>query len=167
MNMEWISTAERLPEIGQPVIIAREYEKGSLRVEAAKYQENGWWKVYGTNVRKVAYWMPLPEPPEEEEKISVLRKKPGKKPERVTIENTLKALQKEVGGHIEVLTIASDCAIICNEEGKLIGLPHNCVVCSQELVGTILIVGIKGEEFASVTENTESNLQKLFQRLWK
>ena len=65
---EWISVEDRLPKPHVGVIIAREVEPGKpLRVESATLRGNGWWKVYGTNVKKgVLYWMPLPEPPEEE-----------------------------------------------------------------------------------------------------
>ena len=62
---EWISTAERLPKFGVPVLVAREKEKGQLTVEQGTLGVNGWWHVYGTNVKKVAYWMPMPQPPKE------------------------------------------------------------------------------------------------------
>ena len=65
---EWISTKERLPEPYTPVIVARVYEKDKpLKIEQGMLTVNGWWKVYGTNVKRVLYWMPLPEPPEEGE----------------------------------------------------------------------------------------------------
>ena len=35
------------------------------------------------------------------------------------IENTLEALQQEVGGYIETLTLAADCCMIVDEEGRL------------------------------------------------
>lgn len=66
------------------------------------------------------------------------------------VDNTLKALQEVVGGHIEAVTLATDLVIICNEEGRLMGLPHNCEVCGWEFVGTIAAVGVNGEEFTDV-----------------
>ena len=66
--------------------------------------------------------------------------------------NTLKALQREVSGYIETVTIASDAVIICNEEGRILGLPDNCRVCGVDFVGTVLIVGTKGDEFCDVPE---------------
>lgn len=68
------------------------------------------------------------------------------------MENTLKALQREVSGYIETVTIASDAVIICNEEGRILGLPDNCRVCGVDFVGTVLIVGTKGDEFCDVPE---------------
>ena len=74
--------------------------------------------------------------------MKIIMKKPGEKPEVIEIENKLSALQEAVGGHIEVLPIAEDICVICNEEGKLLGLPRNIVLCGDALVGTILIVGV-------------------------
>ena len=84
--------------------------------------------------------------------MKAIRKKPGCEPEIIEVENTLKALQAEVGGYIETVTIASDAVIICNEEGRILGLPDNGRVCGVEVVGTVLIVGTKGEEFCDVPE---------------
>ena len=64
--VDWISTKDKLPECGQRVIICREKEKGVPYVEQATYSGvGGWWRVYGTNVKRVDWWMPMPEPPEE------------------------------------------------------------------------------------------------------
>lgn len=68
----------------------------------------------------------------------------------IEIDNTLKALQDNVGGYIETVTLASDLVIICNEEGLLKRLPYNCNVCGHDLVGTILVLGVDGDEFCDV-----------------
>lgn len=65
LRFKWTSTEDQLPKPYQGVIVARLYEAGKpLRVEAGMLTTYGWWKVYGTNCKKVSYWMPLPEPPE-------------------------------------------------------------------------------------------------------
>ena len=84
--------------------------------------------------------------------MKAIRKKPGAQPEIIEVDNTLAALQTEVGGYIETVTIASDAVIICNEEGRILGLPDNCRVCGVDFVGTVLIVGTKGDEFCDVPE---------------
>ena len=84
--------------------------------------------------------------------MTVVRKKPGEAPEICQVENTLQALQEEVGGRIEVLQFATDCALICNEEGKLIPLEPNFTFCGAALFGTVLCVGVKGEEFCSLDQ---------------
>ena len=65
-------------------------------------------------------------------------------------DNDLKAFQEAVGGYIETVTVATDLVIICNEEGRLQGLPWNCTVFCVDFVGTIVVAGVKGEEFASL-----------------
>ena len=84
--------------------------------------------------------------------MKIIMKKPGEKPEVIEIENKLSALQEAVGGYIEVLPIAEDICVLCNEEGKLLGLPHNIVLCGDILVGTILIAGVAGEEFCDLPD---------------
>lgn len=51
-----------------------------------------------------------------ENEITVLKVEPGKVPETVTIPNTLDAMQKEVGGYIEVIPL-NDVCMVCNEDG--------------------------------------------------
>lgn len=84
--------------------------------------------------------------------MKAIRKKPGCAPEIIEVENTLKALQAEVGGYIETVTIASDAVIICNEEGRLCGLPYNCRFVGVDFVGPILVVGRNKDEFCDVPE---------------
>ena len=57
-----------------------------------------------------------------DENIRVLKVAPGKAPEAVAIPNTLEAMQQMVGGYIEVIPLEDVC-LVCNEEGKLMGLP--------------------------------------------
>lgn len=57
-----------------------------------------------------------------EKQILVAIKKPGELPGLEPLfENSLEAFQKAVGGYIEVVTVASDLVLICNEEGRLPG----------------------------------------------
>ena len=88
-------------------------------------------------------------------------KDPGEQPIVANIPNSLEALQKAVGGRIEAVTIASDLALICNEEGLLMGLPYNHTVCELPFVGPIVAVGVDGEEFVSLTPNQIQSLRRL------
>lgn len=75
-----------------------------------------------------------------ESKLSVLLVEPGKRPEIIEIHDTLKAMQNIVGGDIEVYEPFDDeIAIVCNEEGKVKGLPLNRAIYSDrgELVDII------------------------------
>ena len=84
--------------------------------------------------------------------MKAIRKKPGCAPEIIEVENTLEALQQEVGGYIEAVTLPYGAAIICNEEGRILGLPDNGRVCGVDFVGTILVVGRNKGEFCDVPE---------------
>lgn len=88
----------------------------------------------------------------------VIRKDPGQPPELVVMENTLEALQQAVGGYIETMTFSLDVAIICNEEGLLMGLAPNCSFLGIPFVGTILIAGRSGEEFCSLSHTAQQLL---------
>lgn len=84
--------------------------------------------------------------------MQVVRKDPGKPPVITQVKNTLEALQQAVDGPIETVTLARDVVIICNEEGRLMGLPHNCRFLGIDFVGTILVVGVDGDEFSGLSE---------------
>ena len=86
-----------------------------------------------------------------ENQILVVIKEPGQAPKvEPLFDNTLEALQKAVGGYIEAVTVAEDIVVICNEEGRLIGLPFNTRVLGISFVGTVIVAGVKGDEFASL-----------------
>ena len=82
--------------------------------------------------------------------MRVLRKKVREPWEVAEVDNTLEALQREVGGYIETLGITCDSCLIVNEEGLISHLPFNTRLFGQFLFGTILIVGVKGDEFCDV-----------------
>jgi hypothetical protein len=57
---QWISVKDRLPEIGERVLIS--YYDG---VSIGSYHRNDDWHGIGIILRSVTHWMPLPKPPEE------------------------------------------------------------------------------------------------------
>lgn len=67
--------------------------------------------------------------------LKVLVIEPNEAPRVEQIEDTLEAKQKLVGGLIEMVTPPKhqdDAVIICNEEGKLTGLPFNRPICLED-----------------------------------
>ena len=92
--------------------------------------------------------------------MKVIIKEPGQRPRVTEIENSLSALQQAVGVYIETVTLAEDFCIICNEEGRLQGLPYNLTFCGVSFVGTILFVGVAGDEFADLSEQQVEILLK-------
>ena len=66
-------------------------------------------------------------------KIKVLLVEPEKYPKEIVIDDSLEAMQEVVGGNIEeYMPYDDDVAIICNEEGKMRGLPLNRAVYVQD-----------------------------------
>lgn len=61
----WISVQDKLPPLGQTVIVYREYTWGEVKVEQGCRDLNGWWRMYGTRTKRITHWMPLPQPPKE------------------------------------------------------------------------------------------------------
>ena len=99
-------------------------------------------------------------------KIGVLIKEPGKTPRHVNISDTLENLQKTVGGYIETVTIASDCVVICDEEGRLKGKPWCCNICGVDFVGTVILCGVAGEEFTDLPIDWKE-MKRLLPQLWE
>ena len=63
-----------------------------------------------------------------EQKIKGLALLPMELPKEIELDNTLEAMQKFVGGLIECITLSdtgSEVTLVCNDEGKLLGLPLN------------------------------------------
>ena len=83
-------------------------------------------------------------------KVRVIIKRPDEHYGHVcNISTTLENLQKTVGGYIETITF-EDFVIIVNEEGKIQGLEPNMLIGMDMLVGTIIVIGTKGEEFSDL-----------------
>ena len=75
------------------------------------------------------------------------------RPYEAEIENKLEAMQKIVGGYIEVIPLTFDDVIVCNEDGKLKDLPHNFnMPVHGSIVGTVIICSEEGEGFTDFTD---------------
>ena len=82
------------------------------------------------------------------------------------VDNTLEALQNQVGGYIEALTLVRNRAVmIVNEEGRLLHMTANLVasaIAGHGIVGPALIVGVDGEEFTDVPEDVSRRIKIRF-----
>lgn len=98
--------------------------------------------------------------------IKVLVVEPDKIPYEKVIPNNLQSKQKEVGGNIEYVYLMDhdDVCLICNEEGKLEGLPVNQDIGYDFIVGTFLIVGDNPEigEDRSLTNGQIERYKAIF-----
>ena len=87
-----------------------------------------------------------------EKEIKVLKVEPMKAPEVVILKNELYEFQKAVSigapdvGLIEIIELNDEVCILCNEEGKLLGLPPNRRFRNDILVGTFYFTGQNYEE---------------------
>lgn len=82
--------------------------------------------------------------------MKIIRKRPGEDWEFAEVENTLEALQAEVGGYIETVSFLTDVCIIVNEEGRINDMPYNLNFAGLHLFGPVLLVGVNGDEFCDV-----------------
>ena len=87
--------------------------------------------------------------------IFCLIKEPTKPVKFAIIPNRLHAFQEAVGGYIELFIINSRIGVLCNEEGRLQNLPYCCSIGGNHFVGTVVIVGLKGEDFADLKLTAE------------
>ena len=97
---------------------------------------------------------------------------PGTKPRVVNIEHTLTAMQELVGGTIQAIyPFADKVALVCNDEGKLLGLPLNRAVRDPAtgqildiIAGSFFICGLGKEDFASLTDEQVQRYAQMFCR---
>ena len=72
------------------------------------------------------------------------------KPYVANIKDELSEYQQLVGGNIESFPISDNTTVLCNEEGKLRGLPYNCNIKREAFVGTIAFIGYDEDKFVDV-----------------
>lgn len=101
--------------------------------------------------------------------ITVLMVEPGQHPKVTTIMDDLDSLQKAVSigadyqGLIEFVSLGNGDCIMCNEEGKLIGLEGNRRLGNDILVGVFYIMSENEDgELLSLTEQKIQHYTNLF-----
>lgn len=105
----------------------------------------------------------------DKKELDVLLVKPNEYPQKVTIGAELKDLQEAVGGTITATYPFTDpVAIVCNDEGKLLGLPMNRALRDEHgqtydvLTGNFLVVGLGKEDFASLSPELAQKYEQHF-----
>ena len=86
------------------------------------------------------------------ENLRILMVEPHKAPYEASIPHELSAMQQAVGGLIEVVRNGDGTLLVCNEEGKLLGMEGNRRIPGDVLAGPFFVVGDAGETFRSLTE---------------
>ena len=101
--------------------------------------------------------------------MKVLMVEPGKSPYETEIEGGLESLQAAVGGDIQATYPYEDpVALICNDEGKLIGMPLNRALYDDGrrmydiVAGNFLIVGLGEEDFIGLSPDLMEKFSEQF-----
>ena len=103
--------------------------------------------------------------------ISVLLVQPDKYPKMVEIEDSLEAMQTVVGGDIEeYMPFEDEVALICNEEGKISGLPLNRAIYDEDhrivevIAGTFFIANapFTSDSFESLPKDLAEKYKEKF-----
>lgn len=104
--------------------------------------------------------------------MKVLLIRPMERPQEMEIEDSLSEMQRLVGGYIqEIMPFEDDVALVCNEEGKFMGLPLNRAIRDERGQIADIIAGdfflcrapIESENFESLSEEQVEKYKKRFQ----
>ena len=100
----------------------------------------------------------------EKKSMDVLIVELEKAPRMASITGDLNSLQQVVGGYIEAVYPYDDpVAIICHEEGKLIGLPLNRKLEDYDIIaGTFIVCGLGEEDFDSLSPELAEKYREKF-----
>ena len=104
--------------------------------------------------------------------MTILLISPGQQPKKATIDDTLAAMQRTVGGSIQAVYPFQDpVALICHEEGKLLHLPLNRSLRSPDtgeiydiIAGDFFLCAAPpdSERFESLTNNQLERYARVF-----
>ena len=101
--------------------------------------------------------------------ITALMVEPNKHPEITQLSTDLDSLQKAVSigadyqGLLELISLDENTLLLCNEEGKIIGLPGNRRLGRDVIAGVFYVVGNdRHGDLASLTEKQIEDYKTLF-----
>lgn len=101
--------------------------------------------------------------------MRVILVQPKKEPELVEMGERLKDLQEAVGGYIEaVYPFEDEVCLICNEEGKLLGLEPNRPLYDDNghiydyICGPFIVAGLTIDNFGSLTDKQVTTYTEKF-----
>lgn len=94
--------------------------------------------------------------------IRILVVEPHRKPYESEVENTLRGMQRAVGGLIQCLPNGDGTALILNDEGKLNGMEGNRRIPGDVVCGPFFIAGEAGEAFCSLDDMQLAKYAGLF-----
>ncbi len=102
--------------------------------------------------------------------ISVVIAEPGKRARAAYIDSSLEGMQRIVGGYIQAIyPFEEEVCIVCNEEGKMDGLPLNRALRDKSgeifdiIAGTFFICGCGGENFSGLTDEQIKRYTQMYE----
>ena len=102
-------------------------------------------------------------------KMKILLIRPMEVPKEMEIEDSLEEMQRLVGGYIqEIMPFEDDVALVCNDEGKFMGLPLNRAIRDERGNLADIIAGdfflcrapVESENFESLSEEQVKKYEK-------
>ena len=103
--------------------------------------------------------------------MKVLMVKPGRAPYETEIGNDLHSMQQAVGGYIQaVYPYEEAVALICNEEGKLEGLPLNRALRDADgriydiVAGNFFLAGLGEDDFTDLPDELVEQFAEQFRQ---
>lgn len=77
--------------------------------------------------------------------MKILAVRTGELPEVIDIEHSLDAESEFVGGYIQTISLSSTAILVCNDDGKVIGLKPNRVIPGDFIAGFFLLLDLMVE----------------------
>lgn len=103
--------------------------------------------------------------------MKVLIVEPMKPPHVRDIDSGIHSLQDIVGGTIQIIYPFEDKAcVVCNDEGKLLGLPFNRFLKDRDgnpydvICGTFFVAGLGFEDIKSLTDKQIETYSRMYSR---
>lgn len=96
--------------------------------------------------------------------MKVLIVEPGQYPREAEISGDLESMQGIVGGLMQAVYPWEDsAALVCNDEGKLLGLPLNRSLADYDIIaGTFFVCGLGRDDFTSLTQLQLAHYKRMF-----
>lgn len=95
--------------------------------------------------------------------MKILAVRTGELPEVIDIEHSLDAKSEFVGGYIQTISLSSTAILVCNDDGKVIGLKPNRVIPGDFIAGDFFIVGFDGrDDFCDISDSDAALYMEFF-----
>lgn len=123
----------------------------SLSVSDVVVTEEGAFFCQDIGFQEVSFDQSLTQKPDD--LLRVVFVEPGKPAYESEIRNDYRAMQKAVGGLFDMVSLGGNELLVCNDEGKLLGMEGNRRLDNGTIIaGPFFIVGAKGGDCVSLSD---------------